>query len=97
MVEFDPGEVYDALNDDRRFKARAKQVDEMAKALVDLCETAVQDMALVDEREDGQFAEEVSEHEAAFIERLAATAVHVAVERWKDRRREEELAEEGAA
>lgn len=45
MADFNPGEVYDALNDDSQLRARARQVDEMAKALVELCHTAVMEMA----------------------------------------------------
>lgn len=89
LEAFEPGEVYDALNDEKRHEARAKQVDDMAKALVDLCEKAVDDMAqTADDEGDREFAEEVRLHETAFLVKLTKTAVHVALERWKDRRRE---------
>ena len=67
MAEFNPGEVYDALNDDSQLRGRARQVDEMAKSLVDLCHTAVMDMAnrALDQGDEG-FAADVAEHEAAF-------------------------------
>ncbi len=93
MADFNPGDVYDALNDDSRLRGRAIQVDEMAKALVDLCHTAVMEMAnlALDEGDEG-FAADVAEHEAAFVSKLAKTAVHSAVEHWNDARREAETA-----
>ena len=84
MSDFDPGEVWDALNDHRDHEARAKQVNSFADELVALCADAVQDMAHVALDEgDCDLAEEVAEHGAAFVEKLAKTALHVALTKWK--------------
>lgn len=94
MADFNPGEVYDALNDDSQLRGRARQVDEMAKALVELCHTALMEMAnlALDEGDEG-FAADVAEHEATFVSKLVKTAVHAAVDRWKDARHETEILE----
>lgn len=86
VAGFDTGEVYDALHTDERMGTRAKQVDRMAEALVDLCDLALDDMCDLDVRDDGQFAQERELHEAAFLIKLTQTAMHVALKKWADRR-----------
>jgi hypothetical protein len=88
MADFDPGDVWDALNDRQDGEEAAKKVNAAADALASVCDDAVQEMAqlALDEGDCG-FAEEVAEHEAAFVEKLAKVALHVALEKWKASRK----------
>jgi hypothetical protein len=81
---YDPGEVWDALNDDDRLKKAAAALKKAAAAYVIAVGDAIEAMEDLARRDrDNAFQQEVDENRYAFVEKLAKTALHVDLEELK--------------
>lgn len=80
-MEYDPGEIWDALNDDKRHARATKKLAAAAEVYllaVNEALEAMEEVAGQDRNEE--WVQELDEHRFAFLKKLSETTLHVALD-----------------
>jgi len=78
--DYDPGEVWDALNDDDRLEKAAARMKKAAEDYLLAVNEAVDAMeALASKDREDELLQEMDENRYAFVDRLAKTSLHFAL------------------